>query len=191
MAVNSLSPGFYKVDYHSTYSPHEMILPTREIDVPSLEFLAWDDITVPAVDTMVVELVDTFLPFLPATVVFDRWSYFYQPTPADFPLIIAANTFSSKVGTDATPGWSKATQLTISALGTGGSKARIVLLDSSTDSNFDPVLTIEPDDDIDTLMNTWGAITNAWATRGGERPDFFLGAFKTLNEKLRRAYHML
>jgi hypothetical protein len=190
MAINSKAPGFYEVNYHSAYAPHKMEICTRLIDVPSLEFESWDTLSTPAVDTMVTDLVTLFLPFFPSTVEFDNWKYFYQPTKDDLPLLVSSGAFTSLVGTDGSPGWTKANQGTLSYMGTGGSKGRLVFLDSTTDNDFSPILTAPPMSDARAIMDELSNTGNAWSTRGNERPETFLGYFKTINEKLRREYHM-
>ncbi len=187
MAPNSLFPAFVQLFYHSDFGVHVQTLPTKAYDEGTDKFDVWSGSPVDA-QTMLDDLVDTFLPLYPATVSYDTYRIFQMASPTAVPQLAKIGVFTAKDGSDGTPGWTQAVQGTLSALGLTGTKARIVLLDSSSGNDFSPIFTRSGQ--LDTIMDEWGADGKGWSTRGGDQITTFLEYSKTLNEKLRREYRM-
>lgn len=185
----SLDPAFVQIFYHSLYGPHIMTLPVNDYDPITDEFATWAG---PGVDstTMITDLVDKLLPFFPTSAAFDNFRIFTQDGAEAVPFLRKAGSFTSKVGTNSAPGWSKAVQVTISALDSGGFKVRLQLMDAASGDSFDPITAIVPASSLDDLFNEWSDNTNAWSSRQGAPPATFLEYSLTLNEKLRRGYRM-
>lgn len=189
MPVHSLFPAFVEVFYHSEFGVHVQTLPTNEYAVDTDTFESWSGPGVGS-DTMILALIDKYKFLFPSSVSFDSYRIFTLADENSIPLLSKAATITGKVGTASSPGWSKAVQGTLSALGTSGTKARLVFLDSDSAGDFDGVFTLPGSGALFDLMAEWGNVGNAWRTRGNERVVTFLEYSKTLNEKLRREYRM-
>lgn len=181
----SPAPAFVRINYHSVYGPHTMQVPT--LAFAAGDFETWAGGSVSAA-TMIGDMVDFLLPFYPDTTVFDNYIVFSQPTPADDPLPVDGGVFVSVEGTAATPGWTKATQLTMSIRSTLFGISKIVFLDAASGNNWDPIRS--PDASMTALLAELSDLSNGWAARDNGRPNTFVGLTKTLNEKLRKAYRM-
>lgn len=189
MAENSLSPAYVEVNYHSTWSPHVMTIPTLAWNpgAPYGDFETHAGGAIAAED-MVDALIEVLKAFIPASVAFDGYTIFTKET-ASAPSIPRAFKASGVVGT-APISWSKATQLTISAKTDEGGDARLVLMDAATGNDFDLVTPSTMSASYTALFAEWFADTNGWAGRDNGLPYYFTQASKTLNEKLRKQYHM-
>lgn len=192
MTPGSLAPAFVRIEYHSSFGPHVMIIPTNEavsLTVPfaSLEIQAWDSSN-RNLDDMVNELVTAMLPRFPGSVEFDNYTFFSQPTPDDLPIPIGSTDLAG-AGSATTPGWYKATQETIIFRDTASNIAKLVLLDFASGNNFEKYsnpVTIG----VDVIATAFMDESNGWRSRKNFRPATFLKRTATLNEKLRRAYRM-
>jgi len=189
MAPASPGPDYVTISYHSAFGPHIHLFPTKPFDSGDNTFTPWVGAPIDA-DDMIGGLVDLLLPFHATTTEYDGWRAFHVDPGTGIPILQTARVLAGKVGTDATPGWFKAVQTTISFLGSGGSKGRVVLLDSVSNNSFDPILSLTGGGPSDDLMDYLSDSANGFMTRAGEQPQTFIGQFYTLNEKLRRAYHM-
>jgi hypothetical protein len=190
MAINSLFPSYVQFFYHSAYGQHVQTIPTESYDSGADTFEAWGGVDVDR-ETMFTPLIAAMMPFYPETVTYDSWRIFTLADPDATPLLANAGVFtSSNVGTEDTPGWTKAVQGTFSYLGSGGSKGRLNFMDSISGNNFDPQFTTGPSGILVTLLGVLSDDAYGWSTRGGEQPTTFLQYSKTLNEKLRREYRM-
>lgn len=163
------------------------------MQVPTLawssgEFATWTAGTTDA-PTMIEDFVDLLLPFYPATVEFDNVIVFSQPTPADDPVPVASLVFTGKIGTQATPGWTKAVQLTMSVRSTNFGVAKYSFLDAASGDTFDPIRVA--DTPMQNLLDEVGDTSLGWSAQDNGRPNVFIGLTKTLNEKLRKAYRMV
>lgn len=189
---NSLAPGFITIDYHSAFGAHKMTLPTNAINVNESDPAAstidthdagtvlWTDM----VDALVAEAVDQFS----ASVTFDIATLYNQPTADDIPEPIA--TYSvGEVGTVGTPGWQQATQLTLIGRTLDVGIAKLVLLDFASGGAFTKTTVLSGSG----LEALWGVLANVsygFVGRDGTRPNTFIAATRTLNEKLRKSYNL-
>lgn len=190
--VNSIAPAYVQIEYHSLYAPHVMKIPIRGIENPtapplSLSAEAWDTTSV-VIDTMVDNLVTELVPRFPATASFDRWTVWSQPTPEDEPLFVGGASINS-VGTAAVPGWSKATQETVSMRDTGGNLVKVTLMDFASGDDFE-AYTSAAAIGVDGIIGEFFSSSNAWMSRANLQPSSFVRRTATLNEALRRAYRM-
>lgn len=183
---SSPAPAYVRINYHSAYGPHTMQVPTLAWNANAFNTWAAGTITD---STMINNLVDKLLPFYPDTVEFDNWIIFSQPTPDDEPIPVDASTFTSKIGTAGTPGWSKAVQLTMSVRSTNFGLCKYVFLDGASGDNFDPIRVA--DADMLALLGVVSSSANGWSAQDNGKPDVFIGLTKTMNEKLRKAYRMV
>jgi hypothetical protein len=190
MAPNSLFPGFVKVEYSSVYAPHIMILPTRAYDKDNGTFPSWLDDTPLAVDDMVSDFVELFLPFFAAGVTFNNFTVYTMEDEDATPIPAYSALFTAGAGTAMTPGWDKATQWTVTLRTVNNNISKLVMLDAGSFDNFDVIKTLAGQADLEALTDMWSDENQAWSGRGNSRPSTFLQASKTLNDKLRRAYHM-
>lgn len=190
MTVNSLSPAFVQIQYHSAYAPHVMTLPTTNwtADADYGLFETWAGGT-KAADDMIEELILLMVPFFPSTVEFDYWTIF---TKADgtAPNIPRVGKASGEPGTAVAPGATKATQATWSFKTEGTGLSKIVMLDVNTNNSFEKVTPGELAGAALALADKWTADTEGWSGRDNTQPSFFLQIAYTINEKLRREYHM-
>lgn len=190
MAVGSLSPAFVQISYHSPYAPHVMTIPTREWE-PGIDggtFQTWEDSNINAVE-MVEALVDKMKVFFVAAVSFDSFTIFTQPTPEDLP-VPRFSAVLDVVGTNASSHPYKAIQQTWTAKAEDGSLAKLVFLDMQNAGNFERLTFADLGAEGTALLNEWFAETNGWSSRLNARPYFYLQTSTTVNEKLRKQYHM-
>jgi len=190
--TSSLFPAFIKVEYHSAYAPHIMLLPTREIDIDAgtpedSTILAWDDSQINWV-TMVTALITEMLPLFTITVNFDRATLFNVPELEADPQPISNATIDLP-GSDASPTYSQAVQLTATWRTSLFGISKLVLLDMESSGSFDKIISLSGQPALTAINDEWVADTNGWAGRDNGQPNVFISATKTLNEKLRRAYH--
>lgn len=188
---NSLHPGFIVIEYHGPYGPHKMTLPTREPiysgigDLP--EYQAWDDSTIQA-DDMVNGLVDMFADFLDNTITFDAFTVWHVPSVGADPIWVYSAPINT-TGTATQTGTQKATQRTYTIRTTEGGVAKIVLLDTKTANSFEKSITVSTEESA--FLAQFMGTNRAWSGRDGGQPIVFHALTITLNESLRKAYHMV
>jgi len=190
MAINSLYPAFVQIQYHSAYAPHVMTLPTTQW-TPDLDygtFACWDG-SDKAADDMVEELVLLMVPFFKSTVQFDYWTVYTMADPTA-PAIPRKGAAIGEPGTSAGTGWDKATQATWSFKTEDGGLSKVVMLDLETGGAFGKITPAGLTGDAAAFVAKWTADTEGWSGRDNSKPDFFLQISYTLNEKLRREYHL-
>jgi len=188
---SSLFPAFIKLEYHSAYAPHIALWPTRGIDIdegnPIASTIAdwgagqvlWTDM----VDDLVAALAD----LAPTTVNFDRATLFNVTGIADDPQPISTYVVDVP-GTEAAPGYTQAVQLTMIWRTTDFNISKLVLLDGASFDAFDKVISLTGQPALTAINDVWTSVANGFAGRDNARPDTFVAATKTLNEKLRRSY---
>lgn len=190
---NSPGPTQILVNYHSAFGFHKMALNALEWhgtpDVNGSGAIECHDATLIDTDDMVKALVALFAPFFPASVVFDNYIVFTYASPTDDPVPVASAALTT-IGTSATPGWSKAVQATLSFRTSLFGIAKIVLLDYDSQDSFDKTVVVPPATPLSALRDEFTASTNGWCGRDGGRPDTYISACVTLNEKLRQGYRM-
>lgn len=181
--ANALGPYYVQIKYHSLLAPHTMTIPTRDWDAN--QFDTWSGGPIDDVD-MIENLVTEMLPFFDAGVSFDNWQVFRQLLPADDPEPISSGAFTGMTGTDTGGTWAGAVESIITVRTAGFNIAKLDLLDSISDNDFNPI--IVPITRITNLIDEWFAVTNGWAGRDNTKPSTFLKMTKNLNQKLRKEY---
>jgi hypothetical protein len=191
MAPNSLYPSFVRIDYHSLYAAHVMLLPTLQWFPTSItgtmgSYAAHNTTPIDA-EVMINALVDLMKPFFLASSVFDLATAYTMaaPTGAALPRATAPLT---QVGTSASTQPDKATQQTISLRSLNGGKMKIVMLDAPVNSNFNKVRPSGFPGSVNAFIAELQASSNAWTARDGGQPGSPISVCYTLNEKLRREY---
>lgn len=192
MAHADISPGFIRVDYLSPYAPHVMILPVNTIDVDAgapedSTILAWDSGQRDWVD-MATDLLTEIADAYATTVNFNRITLFNKPDP-DLDAVFLASEAIDIDGTVETPGWYQGTQLTLNAKDGENKIAKLVLLDFASGGLFTKTQTLTGSG-LEAIWGEWASNLNGWSSRNGLRPSTFISATRTLNEKLRRNYHL-
>lgn len=188
--AGSLYPSFVEIKYHSAYAPHVMTIPTKQW-TPGAgfgTFATWAGGTI-AADTMIEALVTLMLPFFRATVIFDSFTVFTMDTPTS-PAVPRASKVLTGVGTSSASAPYKATQATWTVKTNAHSLAKIVMLDVATGGSFEKITFATLTGDAAAFINEWFLDTNGWSARIDGKPDFFLQIAYTMNEKLRKEYHM-
>jgi hypothetical protein len=188
--ANFLGPWFVQIASHSAFAPHIQTIPTLPW-TPGVgygEFDTWAAGT-KAADDMIEEFVDLQAPFFPTSYAWDYFTIYSQPTIAD-PAIPVIGKVLTQVGTAGAGGEIKATQATWSFKTTTGGLFKLVQLDLKAAAGFTKTtpttLTVDAQNLVDAVQDQ----ANGWSGRDGARPSFFLQIAYTLNEKLRRQYHM-
>lgn len=188
--ANSLFPAFVQINYHSVYAPHVMTIPTLEWtpDAGYGLFETWAGGTI-AADDMVEQLIDVMLPFFPASVGFDAFTIYTMASPTDQAIPRVFKT-SAEVGSNGTPGNSHAVQATWTFKTDEGGISKLVMLDMGNNNSFERVTQATVGVAGQALIDEFTSDANGWAGRDNGQPTFFLQIAYTLNEKLRREYHL-
>lgn len=188
MTVNFRGPYWVEILSHSIYAPHSQNICIKNWtpgggygDIEN-----WDATTQPA-DTMIDALITLEKAFYPASYTFDGWLVWKQLLPTDVPLIVADKNIAV-VGTNATPGNTKAVQATWTFRTTIGGIFKIVQLDMGNNNSFEKVKFAGLGADGLAFVQELEVVTNGWSGRDNARPNFFNQVAYTLNEKLRRSY---
>jgi hypothetical protein len=194
MTVNSLSPAFVKINYTSAYGAHVMTLPSvpLETGVYAPTGYAFDlrGAALPVeVSDAVIEFIDVIKPYFPSTTTFVDAIVYSQPLPGDVPTPVASFAIGI-VGTGASPGWDKATQLTMTFRADDFTLFKLVFLDFQSGGSFAKTTNPAANPGLETLVDYVTADVTWLASRGGGRPATFLQESRTLNEKLRRSYNL-
>lgn len=184
---NSLSPAFVKIEYFSGFGPHSMIIPTLEYNVDDQLFDVWSGSPIAASD-MIENLVTLMLPFFPNTVTFNNYSIFTQATATSDPVPVKSGALTAMVGSNVTPGWTKAVEQIITVRSTVGGICKLVFLDMASGNNYGKVVSLSGEVALNDLFEEWSGLSNGWSARDNGRPATFLQMTKTLNQKLREAY---
>jgi len=194
MTPGTLFPSFFRVDYHSAYAPHAMLIPTLAWYPTSitgtLGSYATHNAGVIDAEEMVNDLVDKLAVFHLSTTIFDLATVFTMASPTA-PAIPKASASLSQVGSSISTYQAKAVQNVFVFRGAGGSKLKLYLMDSPTiGGTFEKV----PAGAWNTAMNdVFAQINNssaAWCTRQDEQVVTKVSVTSTLNEKLRKEYRM-
>lgn len=186
----SIGPAFVKTNYHSALGLHVALVPTLAWSPGSGAglFDTWAGSTVSA-DDMIAELYGFLAGILPASGGFDNFVIYTQPDP-DVPPEPVAQGSLAIVGTNVTPGWDQATQVTMNFRTSTFGAMKIVTLDAQTGNDFSKTTSLPM---TGVLFDVFGALTvdtNGWAGRDNGQVTGFVSQTITLNEKLRRAYRL-
>jgi hypothetical protein len=193
MTVNSLSPAFVKINYNSAFGAHVMTVPAVPVESGVFAPTGWGftlrgaALPVP-VDDAVTDFVNAIKTLFPSDVTFVDATVYQQPTPSDIPTPVASFALGIS-GDSGDVGWSKAVQRTITFRADDFTLFKLVALDSDSANVFDKI-SVVPGGAYGTMVDYITADETWIASRGGGRPNVFLQEASTLNEKLRRSYHM-
>jgi hypothetical protein len=192
---NSLSPAFVKINYASEFGQHVMTVPSVPIvaDVTKASGFRFD-LRGAEIDTDVTASIRDFVNLLKvfwtASTTFTDFTAFTQATPTSVPVPVVTDTLNI-VGTSSAGIWHKAVQATWTWRADDFTLSKIVMLDSVViSSSFDRIATVGTTGNLFALSQYITAAASWLASRGGGRPSTFLQVAQTLNEKLRRSYHM-
>lgn len=192
--ANSLYPAFVKVNYLSGVAPHVATFPTSEYFLPDLvnvsgHYTPWTGLTTRDADDMIKDLVNKLKARYPVNANFVDYTIYTMdnPTADPVPRYTAALGIA---GTDATVNWQKAVQVTMSFRTTAFGASKLVLLDASSDNDFDKITDLTGLTAYQDIVDQWTDVNNAWSGRDGTRPATFTQIAKDLNDKLRRSYRM-
>lgn len=194
MTEHGLYPSFIKVEYHSTFAPHVMLLPTRQWNplggtTGHGGYVAWDDSDRDA-DGMIIDLITELTKICSDEVDFDNYIIYNVPTPGASPIPVAGDDCNALTGIDGTPGWFKATQFTYTFFDTAFNTVKLVLLDASSNGDFSRRSPGSLTSDESSPSAEFMLDTNAWSSRAGFRPSVLRSLAVTINDKLRREYGM-
>lgn len=189
MTTNSLFPAAVQINYHGALAPHTMTIPTKvhNAGAGSGSFDTWAGGTISA-DTMINALVTLMLPFFNSDTVFDNYiinEYADAVSPAD-PVYSAP--FVAKVGSDGGASWAGAVESIIIARTDAFGIAKLSLLDSISNNDFNPILSASGA--LSALLTEWFALTNGWSGRDNAKPSTFMKMTLNLNQKLRKEYRL-
>ena len=188
--AGSLSPAYIKLRYHSTLAPHTMTIPTLDWnDVPSAgncgTFDTWDAAGVDAFD-MVEGLATLLLGYWNAFVTVDGFVIYTLPVDPGPAYPVAAANFVDFDGTNPSTTWWPAVQTTLIARTDVFSLSKLVMLDTPGGDDYNAEIT--PSALATSVMSYWGSPTMGFSGRVNGRPNTYVKATQTLNEKLRKAY---
>jgi hypothetical protein len=191
--ANARGPYYFQLNSHSIYAPHTATVQTGNwTNATSAggkgQFIDWNGDGQDAL-AMIEGYVDLLAPFYPTTYIFDNWTIFNQPFDPGPSFPRTSGVLTGKVGTDATPGWDKATQATLWWKTTGFGDMKIALLDFGSNDDFNKASTLTPG----RLTDLNDYITDmAWAFAGRDnnRPATFKSSTVKLNDELRKQYRM-
>lgn len=191
MTAYTLYPSFVNIFYHSPWAPHIATLPTRAWSSGPDQgtFNAWDLTDIDA-DTMINEYVDAAAALLTTEVVFDYYQIMDFLTEEGPPVPVAYGDLAQAGTVAAGTIDNKAIQFTVTWQCDNGHILKTVLLDANSAPDHNKLGPTEIASAVPALVTAITAPTNAWASRAGTKPLFAKQGAYTLNERLRRAYHM-
>lgn len=186
----SLFPSYFKLYYTSAFGVHVQTVPTTQWSPsasPYGEFEAWSGGVADA-ETMIDAFVTAEADFFPTTVNFNTWEIYNFPDEDSLPLLVAAKNIDVD-GTVVSPGNAQATQATWTFKTTLGNVFRIQQMDVAVGS-FAKITSAATSVDQIAFI---GLVTDedaGFSGRDNARPLLFRQISYTLNEKLRREYHL-
>jgi len=191
--AHARGPYYFQINYHSPWAPHSH----------TINCGVWSNTASPGGHGQVLDhlgagqdakdqvetLVDAFLPFYPVDVTYDNWTIFHQPADPGPSFPMTGSGFTGKIGTDATAGWSKAAQATLTWKTVLFNDFKIVLLDFNSRNLWDKTTTLGSTRlaDLDVAVTS---INNVWQGRDNGQPLNFKSSAVKLNDELRRQYRM-
>lgn len=189
--VNRLFPAFAVINYASAYGPHRQTVPMTAWNAAGADygsFLAWDASSVDA-ETMIDAFVTAEAEFFPTTVNFSSWEIYDLASPTSPPFIRRAKNIDVD-GVVATPGWTKAVQITWSLKTDLGGDIKYVMLDAATGGSFDKITSASVTAEQTAFLDLVQDDANGFAGRDGGQPYFFQQITYTLSDELRKIYRM-
>ncbi len=192
MALHDPGPYFIEILYAAAGVPHTMRRSTKDwvdpadADEPGT-FDTWNGGSV-AADEMIQDFVELLLPFYAADTEFLGATLFHVPV-ADGPANpVRQFAFTGAIGTDVSASWAQAVQISINMRTQSFNQMRVVLLDAVSGNDFSKQFA--PNVNVAPLVAMLINGDKGWAGADNARPFGFESTTLTLNEKLRRAYHM-
>jgi hypothetical protein len=188
--TNSLAPSYLVINYHSAFGAHKMTLPTLQFHpgVPNGSFDVRGGGTMDAAD-MVDDFLTLAVPFWPDDVEFDYYQVFLKADAAADSVLAASKTLT-QVGTNATPGWTKATEAIWSFKSDLNGLWKLSMLDMGNNDGWDKVTFADLSGASLAFNNYIVDGTHGWAARDNGQPVTFLQISYGLNKALRRKYNM-
>lgn len=192
MTAYSLDPAWVRLDYHSIYGSHVMLIPTLDwVATPVTgtmgSYISWS--TTPRdgeamIDDMVTVLADLHV----ATTSFDLATVYQQASPTS-PAFIRAFKALAVAGTAGAIGAAKAIQSQLNMRTTLGGPFKLTLLDASAlNIQMDKIKPLGFTAEISALSQEAASPSNAWAGRDNTRPNAGLSWTMTESNALRRRY---
>lgn len=189
--VQSNAPTYVEVTYRTLYGLHVAEYKMREwiagSDLGSVP--RWSDDAPVGVLEMLTDLLTLLAATLDESANFSLARLFTKATPTS-PAIIRKVVGLDIDGSSAASGWFKAVQLNMNGKDTAGKDVRLVMLDALTGNNFEKLYTGEISAPVLAAWAEFSDDTNGWASAAGNRPDAIISQTATLNERLRREYHL-
>lgn len=180
--------------YHSEFAPHVQTIAARQWVGPGLltpngAFHPWV-----GPDIGANEMIDGYINLLKACydadTHFDRWEIWTKATPTSIPVLRVVKPISV-TGTGVFTGWNEAVQDTITLrAASDNSEFKLIFLDVFTDNNFGKYYDLSGNPAALAVVNYIMEDTQAWQTRKGAQPTIIRSSVITLNERLRREYHL-
>lgn len=168
-----------------------MTLPTTEYfsGSPTGSFTQWSGGTLLSTD-MVDDLCTLLLPFFPSAVSFDTFSV-YTKADADADSILSeVGIITGAVGSNSSPGWSKATEGVLTMKSTTNGTWRLSMLDCASGNSFEKLTFVALPAEMVALVSYLTGGNHGWAARDGGQPVTFLQFTRSLNKALRRKYNL-
>lgn len=194
MALNSLYPAAVRINYNSAFGAHSMTLPSvpvlgGDIGVGGYQFTLRGLAAPVNVDDAVNDFVDVLKALMGTDTTFVDYVLFQYATPTSKGVPVSSQPIN-KVGTGGITSWRKAVQQTWTWRTDEFGIFKMVLLDVPSGGSFDKITSTDGDAR-QAALNAYVTAPVTWlAGRDGGRPNTFLQASVTLNEKLRRSYRM-
>lgn len=194
MTPGSLAPCSLVLKYRTAQAPHDMTIPLNAWQFPSSGHvagtnLAWDD-TQRDTDDLVTDLVVLLKPFWPTTTAFTNYiiNTYETPTSPARPQVALSLTGGAGTGGATIP----AAQATFNFKTTDFNAFKLVMLDARVSATFQPLenFVVGTNDDEIALRDYIVADTNAFRGRKETQPVQLIRVTYTLNEKLRKSYHL-
>lgn len=191
MPAHDLIGSYVRILYHSAFAPHVMTLPAHgwngsDTSLDPGTFDNWNATTQPG-DTMITNFIDKIKVIYNSDVTFDQAEIWTRVSMSVEPRLRFIQSLAVS-GTGTLTGWSEAVQKTFFLRDASNNALKLIPLDTPTDNLFGKYFTLNTDETA--LVGELTLSTNAWATRAGNKPEFFRSLTITLNERLRREYHL-
>ncbi len=194
MTPGSLAPCSLVLNYRTAQAPHNMTIPLNEWQFPSSGHpagtnLAWDS-TQRDTSDLVTDLVVLLKPFWPSTTSFTSFiiNTYASPTAPARPQVTLALTGGAGTGSATIP----AAQATFNFKTTDFTAFKLVMLDARVSSTFQPLedFVVGTNDDEIALRDYIVLDSNPFRGRKETQPIQLIRVTYTLNEKLRKSYHL-
>lgn len=189
MSPASLFPAHFKLFYQVGGIPHVQTVPTNVWSGPSGghpqgTFKNWVDAEIDA-DDMIQAWAALLQPFFNDQANLDQYIIYNQVDAVAPPLPQTGNVIDLP-GTNVSTSWYQAVQQTFMWRDTEFHKFKVVLLDAPTGNVFSKSSSITPATPLADLHDFVTDTAQSISSRFGKRPNTFLSATETLNEKIRR-----